>query len=236
MENKDKDSQHMSKSMLEQERIGFILAASDTTAGTLRALILAIASNPRVLNKLRQEIDSADTKGALSVPPTYEQLLKHIPYTESLFKEAHRVYPVAGISLPRSVPKTGAHISGYFLPGGTEVGISQWAVGYNPEIYGEDVALFKPERWSEDLSHDPAAQKLRYQAEIWFSGGHTLCTGRNLALLEVYKIITQLFRMFDVEIVNTAQPWKVEADIVILHSDFFVKLTERKSINEEINE
>jgi cytochrome P450 len=132
------------------------------------------------------------------------------------------------------VPTSGARISGYFLPAGTEVGISQWAVGYNPDIYGEDVALFKPERWSEDLSHDPVAQKRRDQAEVWFSGGHMLCTGRNVALLEVYKIITQLFRMFDVEIVNTGQPWKVKAEVVVVHSEFFVKLTEREKINGEI--
>ena len=228
MDHKDKEGQHMPRAMLEQESVGMIIAASDTTAGTLRALILAISSNLRVLNRLREEIDSADAKGALSTPPSYGQLLKHIPYVEVLFKEAQRLYPIVGIALPRSVPKSGGHISGHFLPGGTEVGLSQWAVGHNPDIWGEDVALFKPERWSEDLSHDPAAQKRRDQAQVWFSGGDTLCTGRNVALLEVYKIITQLFRIFDVEVVNATQPWKIQAETAMVHSDFFVKLRERK--------
>ncbi|KAJ9612934.1 hypothetical protein H2200_002875 [Cladophialophora chaetospira] len=233
MEHKDKEGQHMSRAMLEQEGVGMILAASDTTAATLRALILTISSNSRILNKLREQIDGADAKAALSTPPSYSELLAHVPYVELLFKEAQRAYPIVGIPLPKKAPKNGAHVSGHFLPGGTEVGLSQWAVGYNPNIWGEDVALFKPERWSEDLSHDPAAQRRRDQAEVWFSGGHTLCTGRNVALLEVYKITTQLFRTFNVEVVNNAQPWKVQAEVAMIHTDFFVKLTERKRSNGE---
>lgn len=234
LEHEDKNGEHMSNAMLEQESVGIITAASDTTAGTLRTLILALGSNSRILTKFRGQIDEADAKGLLSTPPTFEQVLNHVPYMEILFKEAQRFAPIVGIPLSRSVPESGAHISGHFLAGGTEVGLSQWAVGYNPNIYGQDVMLFKPERWSEDLSHDPVAQKRRVNAEVWFSGGHTLCTGRNLAMAEVYKIITQFFRVYDVEIANAAVPWKVIPEIAIVHTDFFVKLTERKKVNGEI--
>ncbi len=232
LEHEDKNGERMSTEMLEQEGVGIITAASDTTAGAIRVLILAIGSNSRILNKLRKEIDDADAEGALSTPPTYEQILKYIPYIEVLFKEAQRMHPIVGIPLPRRVPKSGAHISGHFLPAGIEVALSQYAVGNNPDIYGEDFALFKPERWSEDLSHDPEAHRRRNEAEIWFSGGGTLCTGRNLALSEVYKIVTQFFRMYDVEIVNTSRPWKVRAEIAIVHSEFFVKLSKRKGTDE----
>ena len=231
LEHPDKDGQYLSREMIEQEMMSASIAASDTTAGTIRAIILSVASSPRILDKLLQQIDAADRDGLLSTPPTYEQIKQHIPYMELLFKEAQRLYPVAAISLFRKAPKSGANLSGYVLPPGTEVGLSQQAVGHNTLIHGEDVDLFRPERWSDDLSHDPAAEKRRDQGEVWFSGGPTMCTGRNVARLEVDKIIVQFFRQFDVEIVNTQQPWKTRAAVVVIHSDFFVKLTERKLVN-----
>ncbi|KIW63563.1 hypothetical protein PV04_08554 [Phialophora macrospora] len=229
LDHADKDSQHtMTKPMLEQESMGVALAASDSTAGTLRAIVLAVASNARILTKLRREIDAADAQGALSTPPTYDQIKQHIPYLEVVFKEAQRTYPIVGLPLFRTVPKSGAHIAGHFFPAGTEVGVSQWAVGHNPRVYGEDVALFRPERWSEDLCHDPDARRRRDQAEIWFSRGPMMCTGRNIAMVEVYKIVAQFFRFFDVEVVNTTSPWTVKALLVIVHSNFLVKLTKRE--------
>jgi cytochrome P450 len=227
LDHPDKDGQHITKPMLEQESMGVALAASDTTAGTLRAIILAVGSNARILTKLRREIDAADDQGALSTPPTYDQIKQHIPYVEALFKEAQRAYPIVGVPLFRMVPESGAHISGHFFPPGTEVGFSQWAVGHNPHIYGDDVALFRPERWAEDLTHDPAAQRRRDQAEVWFSRGPMMCTGRNVAVVEVYKIVAQFFRIFDVEVVNTTNPWTVKAEVAVVHSDLFVKLTKR---------
>jgi cytochrome P450 len=111
LDHPDKEGQPMPRVMLEQEAIGITLAASDTTAGTLRAILLGVGSNPRILNKLRAQIDNADAKGLLSTPPSYDQIKQHIPYLEAIFKEAQRTHPIPGIPLLRKVPKAGAYVS-----------------------------------------------------------------------------------------------------------------------------
>jgi cytochrome P450 len=228
MEHQDKEGERLSREMLEQEAIGPVIAGSDTTSATLRSMILEIASTPRILNRLRQEIDAADVQGLLSTPPTWEQLSKHIPYLVPLFKETQRVYPIVAGILPRSVPKPGVYLDNHFIPAGTDVAISQWGTGHNPDIWGaEDVALFRPERW-EEIPPTEEAKKLRDSSEFWFSQGTMMCTGRNVAVLEVYKMIAQFFRMFDVEIVNTSRPWKDYASMPYLQYDMMVRLTERK--------
>jgi cytochrome P450 len=166
----DKEGNPMSRGMLDQEALAPVMAGSDSTATTLRSLVLHIAGNPRVCARLREEIDVADSRGLLSTPPTWEQLRQHIPYLEPLFKEAQRMCPVVGMPLLRTVPKGGAQICGHFIPAGTEIGLHQFAIGYNPRVHGEDVHLFAPERWTNDLSHDPVAKQLRDTSECWFGG------------------------------------------------------------------
>jgi cytochrome P450 len=170
LDHPDKDGELMSRNLLDQEAFAPVMAGSDTTATTLRTLILSVASNQRVLSKFREEIDAADFQGLLSTPPKFEQLRQHIPYLESLLKESQRVCPVVGMPLFRVVPNSGAQMCGHFLPAGTEVGPHLWAIGYNPRIYGDDVDFFRPERWTEDLSHDPVAKQLRDNSDCWFGG------------------------------------------------------------------
>lgn len=62
-------------------------------------------------------------------------------------KEAMRLHAGVGYPLERLVPKGGAELCGVYLPGGTRVGINPWVVHMDKEIYGEDAAEFRPERW-----------------------------------------------------------------------------------------
>ena len=58
-----------------------------------------------------------------------------------------RVHPGVGSPLWRITPKGGVTICGYFIPEGTEVGVSAWAVHQDKKVFGEDSNLFRPERW-----------------------------------------------------------------------------------------
>jgi hypothetical protein len=62
-----------------------------------------------------------------------------------------------------------------------------------------------------------------------------MCTGRNVAIAEVYKIITQFFRVFDAEISNASQPWKLKLAMAVVQSELVVKLTPRKQLKLEKN-
>jgi hypothetical protein len=48
----DRDGNHMTAGMLEKEALDQVFAGSDTTSASMRAFILHVATNSRVLNKL----------------------------------------------------------------------------------------------------------------------------------------------------------------------------------------
>lgn len=57
-------------------------AGADTTASAIHAVILYIASNPKVYFKLRAEIDATSENGEISEPVKYQEALK-LPYLQA---------------------------------------------------------------------------------------------------------------------------------------------------------
>lgn len=232
MDHEDRDGVRLTRGELEQEAIAPVLAGSDTTASTLRTIILYVSTNLRVQGKLLGEIDAADARGLLSTPPTFDQVRQHVPYLDAVLKEALRLVPAGGTPFYRAVPAAGASVDGFFLPARTEVGISHWAVGRSTAVHGADATLFRPERWTDDIADvDDAGRnekrRLRDLSEVWFGAGNMMCTGRNVAQLEMYRMATQFFRSFAVEIVDPCRPWEEIGSLAMIHRDFLVKLTER---------
>lgn len=228
IDHEDREGGRLSQAQLEQECVAPVLAGSDTVATVLRAIVLFVSTNPRILNKLRAQIDAADDAGLLSTPPKFQEIKEHVPYISVIMKEALRLYPVIALPLFRAIPKEKVvTICGFNLPPETEIGICHHAVGRNKDIFGQDAELFRPERWTEAV--DPAARKLRNDGDVFFGTGVMMCTGRNLATMEVWKVATQLFRQFDVEIVNPLEPWKQYATIALIVWDFDVKLERRET-------
>lgn len=226
IDHEDKSGERLSYAMLEQEALSPVFAGSDSTAMLLRVMTLQIATNPRVYAKLMAQIDAADHAGHLSDIPQYGELRQHVPYLDSLLRESLRIYPIVGSPIYRSVPSSGVTIDGHFIPGGTDLGISQWAVARNRAIFGDDADLFRPERWTDDVSLE--AKKKRDSGDVFFGGGPTMCTGRNVAQLEAWKIITELFRRFDIQVVNSTKPWEEVNRLAMMSWDFFVRMTPRE--------
>lgn len=67
--------------------------------------------------------------------------------SDAVIQESLRIHGNVGLIMERVVPREGAVIDGYNLPGGTIVGVNPWAIHHNSEIFGEDVHAFRPERW-----------------------------------------------------------------------------------------
>lgn len=125
-----------------------VLAGSDTTAATLRALIYNLCRNRDVHDRLLAEIDEAEGRGRLSDPVTFEEA-QQLRYFQAVVKEALRIHPAVGLLLERLVPAGGADIGGVWLPEGTVIGINPWVAARDRSVYGEDVYAFRPERWLE---------------------------------------------------------------------------------------
>ena len=94
-----------------------VIAGSDTTAISLNSALYHIYTIPLVLQRLRDEFDTAAQRGEISDPITFAEAQK-LPYLQAVISEALRVHPAVGVPLVREVPAGGTQIDGYFFPQG----------------------------------------------------------------------------------------------------------------------
>ncbi|KAF5562345.1 hypothetical protein FNAPI_3241 [Fusarium napiforme] len=149
----------------------------------------------KFLKKLQREIDEADKGGHLSEYVTYQESLK-LPYLQATLKEAMRMHPAVGFPLERYVPEGGAEVCGYNLPAGTNISTSAPLMHIDKGVFGHDARIFRPERW---LEASPENLSLMDRTFMAFGHGSRTCIGKNISLMEMGKLIPQLFRHFDIE-------------------------------------
>ncbi|KAF4552475.1 Cytochrome P450-like protein 41 [Elsinoe fawcettii] len=187
-----------SRGLLRSACASNVFAGSDTTGITLSAIAFNIFSIPEVLGRLRAEIDSATKDGRASDPITFKES-QELPYFQAVIKESMRLHPATGLPLWRVAPVGGADIAGTHFPAGSIVGANTWVAHRNKDVFGEDADEFRPERWMEQ-DKERLAQMERYFFP--FGLGSRTCIGKNISLLEMGKVVPQLVRRFDFEIVD----------------------------------
>jgi len=178
-------------------------AGSDTTAISLRAVLYYTLKNPRVLQRLNEELRGARRQGRLSLPAQWKQT-QELPYLDAVIKEALRLHPAVGLLLERVVPSSGLQLpDGPFLPAGTIVGVNPWVI-HRHDCFGSNVDSFHPERWLQRPEESREAFEARKQvmngATYTFGAGPRTCIGKNISLLEIYKLIPSLLCTFKVSV------------------------------------
>ena len=86
------------------------------------------------------------------------------------------------------MPPQGVDVLGTFVPGGTIVGCNAWVLHRRPEIFGEDVDAFRPERWLEANSSQLSLMK---SSMFQFGAGARTCIGKNISMLEMSVTLPQ---------------------------------------------
>ena len=178
--------------------ISMVFAGSETTAISLSAVFYFLLKHPGCYEKLMAELDHAVRSGVIEDRRNglvgWAEAQK-LPYLDAVIQESFRVHPAAGLILERIVPKQGMNILGEQIPGGTIVGCNAWVVHRRPEVFGEDVDVFRPERWLE-----ASPEKLREMKATMFQfgAGARTCIGKNISLLEIYKLVPSFLRRFEV--------------------------------------
>lgn len=192
---------------VEQEAFVGIFAGSDTTAIALRSIFYHLMKNPDAYRKLRSEINTAVAAACL-LKDSDGGFVKYadaarLPYLVACCTEGMRLHPSIGMTMPRHVPKEGAEIAGRRFQQGDRVGISAAVVHYDTDVFGEDADIFRPERWLDGQAD--AKHMARHM--LHFSAGARVCMGRNIALVEIYKLVSQLVWEFDMELVHPQVKW-----------------------------
>ena len=135
---------------------------------------------------------------------------QQLPYLDACIKEAMRVHPAAGLPLERITPPQGIEIDGHFIPGGTIVGVSAWVIHKRTSVFDAqnrfDVDSYIPERWLEASKEELKEMNgMMFQ----FGAGSRTCIGKNISLLEIYKLVPSFLRRFEVEFADPGKPWRL---------------------------
>ncbi|KUI64589.1 Pisatin demethylase [Cytospora mali] len=179
----------------------------DTTTTALGAAVYLLIRHPLAYDRLMMELENissfntgekAGISGADTSVMSWQQVMS-CPYLDAVLHEAMRLYPSSGQTLDRVVPAGGMSIGGRFVPAGTVVGTSAWAIHRVPAIWGQDAEEFRPERW---LDKEGEGLKSFFFA---FGGGSRVCLGRNITLMELSKLLGSLLLRFRLELAGDTE-------------------------------
>ncbi|KAI0413510.1 pisatin demethylase [Xylaria grammica] len=217
----------LSKDQAELEGLFLIIAGSETTASVLRITMLDIMTCPRVYNKLKQEIRDAVIDGNVASPIKFEEA-KRLPYLQAVIYEGLRMRaPVPGLN-PKAVPPEGDTMHGKFIPGGTAIGMNTASLFASTANFGDDAALFRPERFTE--ANEQKRTEMEKLVELGFGYGRFQCAGKPVAFMELNKVVFELLRTFDFQVANPTSPWKSTSYLVFIEEDMWVKVSEAEEL------
>ena len=195
MEANKKDPEFISDQRVLALTVANIFAGSDTTAITLRAVFYFLLKNPDKLNVLLYELQNSDLGPEEQIVSWGKA--RNLPYLSAVIQESLRLHPAVGLPLERIVPAQGLQLNDIFIPAGTIVGATAWAIHSKEAIFGTDPHRFRPERW---LEVSEAKRTEMNNALFSFGMGARTCIGKNISLLEMYKLVPTIFRQFEVRV------------------------------------
>ncbi|TMW65594.1 hypothetical protein Poli38472_008236 [Pythium oligandrum] len=174
----------------------FVLAARDTTALTLAWFFYELSRQPEIEEKIRKEL--AEKLNVDKDTYLTTEHARELTYMEAVIKETLRYYP-AGPYTMRQATKDTVICGDIFIKKGQVVGLSTVAMNRNPDVWGPDAHVFKPERWIDpetgNIINMPAHKFFT------FGAGPRACIGMSLAMMELRVIIANLIHKyrFDVD-------------------------------------
>ena len=194
------DRQHLiSKDEMISNSSTIIVAGSDPLASVVAGALTYLIGKPEAMARLESEIRSSfQSEKDITTEST-----KKLPYLQAVLLETLRLCPPVPDSMRRVTPKDGATVAGYFVPGGTVVGVTAYAAFRAASTFPSPDEL-SPERW---LRSNSGVQE--YPGFHPFGFGPRSCAGQALAWAEMRLLLTRLIWNFDIRDTKagTVRPW-----------------------------
>ncbi|KAI9897728.1 hypothetical protein N3K66_007584 [Trichothecium roseum] len=210
-------------------------AGGDTTAAALRSALYLLAKSPVSYAVASAELDRA----ALPLPVRYADAQRaRLPYLDACIRESMRLFPGVALAPEREVPPGPGFTlpDGRVLPAGTKVGINPAVVCRDEAVFGTRYAVddFVPERWLRlegESDEDWAARTkaMDVALDFTFGFGKRVCIGRNIAKLEIWKLMATLLTLFDIKLADPDHEWKCENYWFVYQSDMPMIITRKGS-------
>ncbi|KAI6900568.1 hypothetical protein KC334_g8554, partial [Hortaea werneckii] len=196
-----------------------------------------ISTSPPILERLLAEAKAAIKAGEVSRPIIQDSEARQLPYLQACIKEGLRIYPPVTGLMAKMVPHGGAiiNVNGVdkFAPTGTQIGWNSWSMMRDPDIFGPDVEMYRPERWLPmDASEKEYGRiaKMTETVGLCFGYGRFGCLGRGVATMELNKAVLEILLRFNLQPCSLAKPFNEMVVGFYVHTDMNFVVSKRRSI------
>ncbi|KAF8147490.1 cytochrome P450 [Crassisporium funariophilum] len=180
---------------LKDELINLLIAGRDTTACALTYAFYMLAENPKIADRLRQEIFAIVGP---SKRPTYDDM-RGMKYLRAFINEVLRLYPPVPFNSRMSckaaiwTSKTPGS-KPYYVPANTRVFYSVFIMHRRTDLWGPDALVFDPDRFLDERLH----KYLTPNPYIFcpFNAGPRICVGQQFAYNETSFFLVRLLQQF----------------------------------------
>lgn len=179
---------------LRSQLLNVLLAGRDTTASLLSWTMLLLARNPEIFARLRRDIIEAF--GTYENPHSLSfSNLKSCQFLQHVMSESLRLFPPLPVNARYATKDTSLPLGGgpdgedpIYVKKGQAVLYSTHVLHRRKDIWGEDAAEFKPDRW--------IGRRVGWEF-LPFNGGPRICIGQQFALTEAGYVLARFLQRFD---------------------------------------
>jgi cytochrome P450 len=182
------DTRFTREELIDQLGVLF-LAGHETSASALTWAFYLLASQPALVARMRAEIEAVTGGGEIGFEHTRRLLV-----TRNVFRETLRLYPPITF-LPR-VAMEAATIGDHRVKRGALVMVAPWVL-HRHQSFWRNPHVFDPDRFLPEREAEMTAG-----AYIPFGIGPRVCAGAAFAQTEAILLIAQLFRRFDMHVID----------------------------------
>ncbi|CAI0415079.1 unnamed protein product [Linum tenue] len=169
--------------------MNIFVGGTDSSAATVIWTMTYLVKNPGVMAKAQREVrELIGKKGFVN-----EEDMQQLAYLKAVIKESMRLQPTAPLLVPRESTED-CRLGGYEIPAKTIVYVNIWAIGRDPETWGENPEEFRPERFMENSSIDVKGADFEL---IPFGAGRRMCPAMHMGLANVELSLANLLYAFD---------------------------------------
>lgn len=181
-------------------------------------------------------LDELDTKLPIFEKPEeiakFDQV-KDLPYLSAIISESMRYRPTSAFGLPRLVPQGGATICGEFFKEGTVLSVPSCTpptatrTDLQDSIHHNNLAFpeadkYLPSRW---LDGKRASAEKYF---IPFSYGPRACVGRNVATMELLKVLANVLKRYKFELVEPKRETVLREGFLVKPTELWVRMRRRE--------
>jgi benzoate 4-monooxygenase len=187
------NSTHMSPDEIWRESFNLAFAGHGSTAAALTSVLyrLGTSKGREWQSKIREEHNPGPASSSIS------------PILTAIIKETLRLHAPFPTAFPRviapgaesAIPDLPAP-----LPVGTTVSAHTYILGHSKALWGEDVEIWKPERWLE--AKDDSEKRELDEKFVAFSKGARGCIGKDIAMLAIARAVMGVLGVWEVRSVG----------------------------------